>query len=65
MTYPGFKGRKPIFLGDDTTDEDVFRVLPDLSGIGLSVGRRMAGATATFDGPEQVRHGSPDWPRIR
>jgi trehalose 6-phosphate phosphatase len=55
MSYPPFSGRRPVFLGDDTTDEDVFRVLPDFGGIGLSVGRRIQGAKGTFDSPADVR----------
>jgi trehalose 6-phosphate phosphatase len=55
MTYPPFAGRTPLFIGDDTTDEAVFRVLPDLAGRGYSVGRTMAGADGTFASPQDVR----------
>ena len=33
MTCPPFAGRTPLFIGDDTTDEAVFAILPDLAGI--------------------------------
>jgi trehalose 6-phosphate phosphatase len=50
-----FKGRIILFGGDDTTDLDVFRILPRLGGRGFSVGRRFAGAEHVFERPRQVR----------
>jgi trehalose 6-phosphate phosphatase len=50
-----FKGRAVLFGGDDTTDMDVFRILPELGGRGFSVGRRFAGAEHVFDTPRAVR----------
>ena len=55
MGHPPFAGRRPIFLGDDITDEDGFAVLPKLSGIGVSVGRLLPGAAAYVPSPETVR----------
>jgi trehalose 6-phosphate phosphatase len=55
MTYPPFAGRRPVFLGDDVTDLGVFAVLPDYGGIGISVGRRVAGVNTWFDEPADVR----------
>jgi trehalose 6-phosphate phosphatase len=55
MTCEPFAGRTPLFIGDDTTDETVFAILPDLSGYGFSVGREMAGADGVFDSPQAVR----------
>ncbi len=40
MTHEPFKGRRPIFIGDDVTDESVFAIMPDLGGLAFSVGRR-------------------------
>jgi trehalose 6-phosphate phosphatase len=50
-----FAGRAILFGGDDTTDVDVFRVLPRLGGRGFSVGRRLPGAEHVFPSPRQVR----------
>jgi trehalose 6-phosphate phosphatase len=55
MACEPFAGRTPIFIGDDTTDESVFAVLPELDGIGYSVGRSIEGASGTFGSPRDVR----------
>lgn len=55
MQHAPFAERTPVFLGDDTTDEDVFRVLPDYDGYGFAVGRKIDGATSVFESPRDVR----------
>jgi len=55
MTHEPFKGRRPIFIGDDVTDESVFAIMPDLGGLAFSVGRRAQGVTDHFDEPRDVR----------
>ncbi len=55
MSVAPFIGRKPIFIGDDITDDAAFAVLPDFDGIGFSVGGIVPGATFNFDGPQDVR----------
>jgi trehalose 6-phosphate phosphatase len=55
MARVPFKGRTPVFIGDDTTDESVFAILPELDGIGFSVGRAVAGVAGCFDAPASVR----------
>jgi trehalose 6-phosphate phosphatase len=55
MELPPFAGRRPIFIGDDVTDEAVFAILPDVRGTGFSVGRLIAGATGVFAAPSDVR----------
>src|SRR6202521_4062133 len=55
MAHEPFGGRRPIFIGDDVTDEAVFGIIPDLGGLAFSVGRRAAGVTGHFDEPRDVR----------
>src|SRR5258707_249969 len=55
MTHEPFRGRRPLFIGDDVTDESVFAILPDLDGLAFSVGRRAKGVADHFDEPRDVR----------
>jgi trehalose 6-phosphate phosphatase len=55
MQHPPFAGRCPIFVGDDTTDLPVFRILPRFGGRAYSVGRIAAEVDGHFDSPEAVR----------
>lgn len=55
MSVPPFTGRRPIFMGDDITDNAAFAVLPDFGGTGFSVGGIVPGASFNFDGPQDVR----------
>lgn len=55
MTHEPFKGRRPIFIGDDVTDESVFAIMPDFGGLSFSVGRRAKGVADYFDDPGEVR----------
>src|SRR5256885_6984888 len=55
MAHDPFKGRQPIFIGDDVTDESVFAIMSDLGGLAFSVGRRAKGVADHFDEPCDVR----------
>jgi trehalose 6-phosphate phosphatase len=55
MTHEPFKGRRPIFIGDDVTDEAVFAIIPDFDGLAFSVSRRAKGVADHFDQPNDVR----------
>jgi len=55
MKCPPFLDRRPVFVGDDTTDESVFALLPTLGGLGYSVGRFIPGTNGTFSAPRDVR----------
>jgi trehalose 6-phosphate phosphatase len=55
MNHEPFRGRRPIFIGDDVTDESVFAIIPDLGGLAFSVGRHAHGVAGHFDKPSDVR----------
>jgi trehalose 6-phosphate phosphatase len=55
MTHEPFKGRRPLFVGDDVTDEAVFSIMPEIGGMAFSVGRRAKGVAGYFDDPSDVR----------
>jgi len=55
MKHEPFKGRRPLFIGDDVTDETVFAIMPDMQGLAFSVGRRAQGVAGHFDEPSDVR----------
>lgn len=50
MTAEPFCGRRPVFIGDDITDQDGFRAATSLGGEGHDVFVRFAGR------PKEVRH---------
>jgi trehalose 6-phosphate phosphatase len=55
MQHKPFAGRRPIFIGDDVTDESAFAVMPEFKGLGFSVGRRAPGTAYCFAAPSDVR----------
>ena len=54
MTHAPFAGRTPVFVGDDITDEAVFKVMPSLGGKSFSVTRHFPGLCGIFESPRQV-----------
>jgi trehalose 6-phosphate phosphatase len=55
MKHAPFAGRRPLFIGDDVTDESVFAIMPEMHGLAFSVGRRAKGVNGHFDAPSDVR----------
>jgi trehalose 6-phosphate phosphatase len=55
MSFQPFSGRRPIFIGDDVTDESVFEIMPEYEGISASVGRKLPNVAYHFDAPADVR----------
>jgi trehalose 6-phosphate phosphatase len=55
MTEPEFAGARPMFVGDDQTDEDAFRAAAELGGGGVLVGPpRETAAKWRLDGVSDV-----------
>lgn len=54
MTRPGFVGRRPIMVGDDTTDEDAMQVATELGGFGIKVGDGATFARHRFENTDRV-----------
>ena len=55
LTHEPFRGRSPIFIGDDTTDEAGFATVVAHGGQAFSVGTQRAGASFVFPTPASVR----------
>jgi trehalose 6-phosphate phosphatase len=55
MRFPPFRGRKPVFVGDDVTDQAAFKVMPEFGGKAFSVGHKMKGLDGCFPNPQDVR----------
>jgi trehalose 6-phosphate phosphatase len=55
LKHEPFARRRPIFIGDDVTDESVFAIMPDMKGISFSVGRHAHGVDGHFAMPADVR----------
>ena len=55
MARAPFAGRRPVFVGDDVTDESVFAQLPALGGMGFAVGRPFDGIAGIFGSPAELR----------
>jgi trehalose 6-phosphate phosphatase len=62
MRHAPFRGRRPVFVGDDVTDEDGMTASRDLGGIGLHVGRDFRGGPAevrAWLAQQETRHAAP------
>ena len=59
LREPPFAGRRPVFAGDDVTDEDGFAVVQSHGGDGIKVGQGPSAARLRCDSPQALR----DWLR--
>lgn len=55
MTAPPFRGRRPVMLGDDTTDEDAIAAAQSMGGVGVKVGAGPSAAHLRTPSPATVR----------
>ena len=56
LELPAFRGRQPVMIGDDISDQSAFAAAVRLGGRGLKVaGEHFARSEAFFSGPAEVR----------
>ncbi len=55
MAEPPFRGRRPLFAGDDRTDEDGIRVAQELGGLGVRIGGSETQALLKLKEARQLR----------
>jgi len=56
LQLPAFRGRRPIMIGDDISDQSAFEATRRYGGLALRVaGEHFPRGTAEFDGPAHVR----------
>lgn len=55
MKSPQWQQRVPVFIGDDITDEDGFKVVNEAGGLSIKVGEGDTVATSSLPNPHAVR----------
>ncbi len=61
LQEPPFAGRRPVFIGDDTTDEPGFSVVQHVGGVGIKVGQGPTLASHRVAGPAVLRAAFQRW----
>lgn len=65
LQEPPFTGRRPVFIGDDTTDEPGFSVVQNCGGVGIKVGQGPTLASHRVAGPAALRDAFQRWVAAR
>lgn len=55
LQEPAFRGRRPVFIGDDVTDQAAFAAVTRNGGFAFAVGRAMEDTLDWFASPAEVR----------
>lgn len=61
MRAPRFRGRVPVMMGDDRTDEPAFEVVNRLGGLTVKIGPGWTAARARLGAPAEVRRLLAAW----
>ena len=61
LREPPFAGRRPVFFGDDSTDEAGFAAAQQAGGIGVKVGAGATQARHRIAGPDRLRRALTAW----
>lgn len=62
MSKPPYRGRMPVFVGDDRTDEHGFAAVDALGGLGVKIGGGATAATRRLASPQIFRRWLVHWP---
>lgn len=61
LDHPRYHGRRPIFVGDDLTDEHGFLAVNERNGISVRIGDGTSAATHRLGSPAQLKHLLQRW----
>jgi trehalose 6-phosphate phosphatase len=61
LEHAPFRGRRPIFIGDDLTDERGFAAVNESGGVSIRIGREPTSAHRRIDNPAALRRFLSRW----
>jgi trehalose 6-phosphate phosphatase len=61
LQQPPYRGRRPIFIGDDLTDENGFKMVNALGGFSIRIGAGDTVAQERLDSPAELRRSLAQW----